>query len=266
MASEVCFISPYAELTTAIKEALSILPEPPHIIEGAIEAAEPLAYAAQEQGTEVFVTTEGNARHLRTKLAVPVVAIPVGPFDTVCALQRAKAQYGQPVALFEFRHPNPHLATLKEITQCDIHEYVYRDQEDGLAKLRQAKAEGCRAVVSGGLVATLAQSLGCQCVPIYPGVEAILQAYRQAREIARVRQTERREAAKFKSIVQYSFEGIIVVDQDNKITVFNPAAERILGIPAEQAVGRPIREVIPQSQLPLVTETGQRKLDQLRTF
>lgn len=266
MASEVCFISPYPELTALIKESLANLPEPPQIIEGAIEAAEPLAASMEQQGIEAFVTTEGNARHLRSKLNTPVVAIPVSPFDTVCALHRAKILYGQPIALFEFRHPNQHLPAFRDIVGCEIYEYVYHNQEDGLTRLRQAKQDGCRAVVSGGLIASLAQSLGCQCVPIYPGTEAILQAYRQAQEIAHVRQTERREAMKFRSIVQYSFEGIIVVDQDNRITVFNPAAERILGIPAERALGRPVREVIPQSQLPVVTDTGQPQLDQLRTF
>ncbi len=51
--------------------------------------------------------------------------------------------------------------------------------------------------------------------------------------------------------------GIITTDLSRKITLFNRAAERILGISAENVVGRPLAEAIPflYPELALLTET-----------
>lgn len=56
-------------------------------------------------------------------------------------------------------------------------------------------------------------------------------------------------------------EGIIAIDQECKITVANQAA-RSLFPPEEEFVGRDIRDLIPDSQLPAVMETQQAKEDQ----
>lgn len=51
--------------------------------------------------------------------------------------------------------------------------------------------------------------------------------------------------------------GLIVTDQDDVITVFNPAAERILGIAANQAIGNKAQDIIPGSRLHIVAQTLQ---------
>ncbi|MFW6214464.1 MAG: sigma 54-interacting transcriptional regulator [Alkalispirochaetaceae bacterium] len=55
-------------------------------------------------------------------------------------------------------------------------------------------------------------------------------------------------------------EGIIAVDRDSRITLWNRAAEGILGIEATEALGKPIREVIPVTRLPQVIDTGESEL------
>lgn len=266
MNSGVYFISPYPELTGRFNQALEKESDPPNIIEGAMEGAEPLVSEAERQGAEVFVTTEGHARYLRPKTSAPIVGIPRGTFEATHALHRAKVQYGDPIALFEFRYHDPRLPALKEIIGYRIRYYIYQDIDDGLAKLRQAKKEGCKAVVSGGLLAGSAQRVGCQCVPMYPSTDAILQAYHQALQIAWVRKTERHEAMKFKSIVRYSFEGIIVVDQNNEVAVFNPAAEHILRVPVDQILGQSVDKILPQGLRNIVNKTDQQELDEVITF
>lgn len=56
-------------------------------------------------------------------------------------------------------------------------------------------------------------------------------------------------------------EGIIAIDQDCRITMANQAA-RSLFPPEEEFAGKDIRELIPDSQLPIVMETQQAKEDQ----
>jgi PAS domain S-box-containing protein len=70
---------------------------------------------------------------------------------------------------------------------------------------------------------------------------------------------DNREAA---LLLNSTSDGIIVVDRFRVITVFNPAAEQILGISASDSIGRSIESVIPVTRLPNVLESGINELQQ----
>lgn len=73
-------------------------------------------------------------------------------------------------------------------------------------------------------------------------------------EIARL--LEEREA-----VFQAMGEGIIAIDTESRITIANEEAKRIIGKGEEEIIGRHIRDVIPNSPLPEVLETGQAQLN-----
>ena len=50
--------------------------------------------------------------------------------------------------------------------------------------------------------------------------------------------------------------GLMVSDEHDVVTIFNPAAEEILGIPANAVVGKKVYDVIPNSRLHFVNKTG----------
>ncbi|AGB42415.1 PAS domain S-box [Halobacteroides halobius DSM 5150] len=56
--------------------------------------------------------------------------------------------------------------------------------------------------------------------------------------------------------------GVIIVDQKGIITSFNPAAERITALEANQVIGEEITKVIPNSRLKKVLESGASELGQ----
>ncbi|MDA8083204.1 MAG: PAS domain-containing protein, partial [Nitrospiraceae bacterium] len=61
-------------------------------------------------------------------------------------------------------------------------------------------------------------------------------------------------------ILEATQDGVIAVDEDGLVTLFNRAAERLTGIRAESAVGRPAVDVIPNTRLHIVLETGEPEL------
>ncbi len=54
--------------------------------------------------------------------------------------------------------------------------------------------------------------------------------------------------------------GLIVTDENDVITIFNPAAERILGIPASSAIGNKAQVIIPGSRLHIVAKTQEAEI------
>ena len=264
MASKICFISASPESTALYSEALARLPEPPPIFGGDIEGALAAALSAVRQGYEILVTTERTARHLWGKIDTPIVAFTITPFDIACAVYQAREEYGNPIAFFESVQPYILSPVTRKILHCNFKEFVYNGRQDGLAKLRQAIQEGFHAVVGGATITAMAHEIGVPCVPLLPSPEDLLKTFQQAQQIASVRQIEQRQEMKFKYVVQYSFSGIIVTDEEGRIAVFNSAAEKLFGMPAERVIGQPLNEVISTSQLPGDDDTGQLRLEELR--
>ncbi len=58
-----------------------------------------------------------------------------------------------------------------------------------------------------------------------------------------------REAARLAAIVEHSDEAILSFDRDGRIASWNPAAERILGLSAEEAVGLDVTAVVPPERV-----------------
>jgi len=74
---------------------------------------------------------------------------------------------------------------------------------------------------------------------------------------------ESREVSLF---LNTTIEGIIAVDSDGIITLFNRAASEILSIDGAGSVGRQIRDVLPVTRLPYVMESGVAELDRQLTW
>jgi transcriptional regulator with PAS, ATPase and Fis domain len=266
MASKICFISPSPESTILYRETLSGLPDPPPIFEGAVKEAHRAALAALSQGYDIIVTPEHNARHLWDRIDTPIVSIPRTALDIARAIVRAKKAYGEPVAYFESLYPYVHMAALREILDYEVTEFVFNGTRDAERKIRQAMREGFHAVVGGALVAPLARKHGMPCVSLLPSPDDLLRTYRQAQQLASVRQVEEREAVKFKQVVQYAFSGIIVTDEKERISLFNPAAERIFAIEAGQVLGESLWKVIDRKSLPGLEDKAHPQLEALVTI
>jgi PAS domain S-box-containing protein len=58
------------------------------------------------------------------------------------------------------------------------------------------------------------------------------------------------------SILDTIHEGIIAIDENKRITLINNSAIEMLGIEGENSIGNSIEEIVPNSRLPMVLETG----------
>ncbi|MCL6575046.1 sigma 54-interacting transcriptional regulator [Kyrpidia sp.] len=68
----------------------------------------------------------------------------------------------------------------------------------------------------------------------------------------------------YRTIVDLSHDGIIGVNNEGRVVVFNPAAGEILGIPVQEALGKIITEFNPGAGLPRVLERKTPEKDELR--
>src|SRR5512139_2176103 len=68
--------------------------------------------------------------------------------------------------------------------------------------------------------------------------------------------------AQLEAILDATAEGVMAVDSTGRIVLFNATAGAILRCPVADALGKPVREVVPNSRLPGVLRSGKDELDQ----
>ncbi|MFV9510772.1 sigma 54-interacting transcriptional regulator [Tepidibacillus sp. LV47] len=65
-----------------------------------------------------------------------------------------------------------------------------------------------------------------------------------------------------KAILNSTHDGIIAVNKEGMITVFNRAAEKLFKIEANQVIGKPVEKSIPNTRLHIILKTGKEELNQ----
>lgn len=70
--------------------------------------------------------------------------------------------------------------------------------------------------------------------------------HRMQQQLAAQRAALQASEARFAGIINSATDGIITVDREQRIVLFNPAAEQVFGYRAEELLGEPLDRLIPQ--------------------
>ncbi len=230
---------------------------------GLLSAGVTVAKELIAEGTEIIVTRGGTASAIRDAgLAVSIVEVPITGFDLIRAVQQARS-YGDRVAVVAFPSMVMGIDCLAPILGIDLRDYIITSEFEAEANVRRAFAAGADVVVGGVITVKVAAHHGLPAVFIESGAEGIIQAVQEAKRLAHARKLEKVKAGFFKTVLDYAYEGVISVDQDARVTVFNPVAQRTTGIDESRAIGRPIGEIWPELKLADVIGTGRDDLGQL---
>ncbi|MGD8846575.1 MAG: sigma 54-interacting transcriptional regulator, partial [Desulfobacteraceae bacterium] len=112
----------------------------------------------------------------------------------------------------------------------------------------------------------MAKKYGIPFTVIESSPESMQQAAQEAKNIASAKQREKTKGNLFRVVLDYAYDGIISVDAEGEITIFNPVAERVTRIASSAAVGRNIEAVWPDLELHKVLGAGKQDLAQLLTI
>ena len=125
---------------------------------------------------------------------------------------------------------------------CDSKEAIY-------PAVNSAVASGLKVVVGGVVTAEIAPRLKLKFVRLSTGKEAVIESIEKAKETVRVSRAKQAEAQRFKIILDLESNGILSIDENKIVTVFNPAAEEITGIKGEEIIGKSIEQFFPNHAL-----------------
>ncbi len=233
------------------------------VIDAVLEDALKEALRIEEnQEADVFVSAGGNARLLSRYLKSPFVEIKITGFDIFLALKEAM-KYSQRIGVVTYQQKIPYLEEVSEILICHVEQVTYNYLEEIDKVLDGLLNKGINTVVGASLVLERARNKGMHGVFIY-SADGIARAFDSAVKIALSKKAESEKAERLRIILDFAYSGIVATDKDGIITVFNPSAEKITGIPRYKALNRSIEDVIPNTRLIEVIRKAKPELNQFQ--
>lgn len=194
-------------------------------------------------GTPVVIARGNHARLLREQTQMTVVEIVLSGqemallTEAVCKLTQKD---GTRVAFIGFPRMFSDPTPFAHVFKADIRIYTADDAHDVEQAVAQAIADGADVIVGGETAVEHAQNHGCAALFLSSTTESIATALRTAKRVRYGIAMENKRAQEFLTLLNYSFDAIIKLDQAGNIILANYMAESIFHKPAGELIGRSV--------------------------
>ncbi len=242
----IVMISPYRQLSEFAGQVSSEMEFNVEIAEEVLEEGVQLAKKYERKGVECIISRGATGILIKNNVSVPVVLVQITAFDILNALFKAK-EMGQKIAFFEHYKRKNHydFQQILDMLNSSSHQveiFYYRDLEslkEQITRAAEWKAEV--AVGTGQCTLKIAGEKGIRGgVMVCSTREAIVDAFQRAIDIVSVQQKERKAAEFMNTVINNVDTGIIVLNENRRITHFNPVAEKLLGRKRENIIGQSV--------------------------
>ena len=98
------------------------------------------------------------------------------------------------------------------------------------------------------------------------GAIAIFEELSNIEEVKNELRTTKNDLNVLDTLLNEAYEGIVIVDQDGKITKFNKAYEEFLGLKEEEVLGEHVTDIIENTRMHKVINTGEKEIGHLQTI
>lgn len=268
--SRIVCISPYRDITLMVQSVAAEIGLDIDVFEGIIGESgclgdvQTIKTRLEEGAIDVIVSRGGTALSLARNYDYPVVTISSGPLDLIECCKKAK-QFSSNLVITSAT-PLVGLGLLENVLGVTITEIVIKDLAELENQIANLAIAGDYCVIGGGPSILYAKKYGIPNVFLHTSRDTVRDALLRAEELARLRHEVNRRSNRLQAILECANEGIVAIDEEGKIDIFNGAAERIMGINAHEALGRKVTEVIPNTRLQEVLADGQAQINEIQSI
>ncbi len=244
------------------------LPEEVLFFEASLEKAAKIAMNLEKQGVEVIISRGGTAQAIREATNIPVVGAEATSFDVLETLWDIKKQYPNinRIGLINYGNTSYDTAKMSEILNLSVEQYSFVNSDSLINTIKKAQENKTQIIIGGTLTIKYAREMGIIGILQQIGHETIIQAFNKAQEIISTRMQDQAKTERLRAILNFIHEGVISVDTDGIVTIFNHAAEKILNVKANNVIGKPLVKSFPELKWDEVMKQKKYSLDQLITI
>ena len=194
-------------------------------IDASFESA---AARAQELEPELdaILSRGGTAEYIQNAVNIPVIYIPITPFDVVKALHSIPEKTKK-AAIIYYRKNVLNIKEIEKLYHIQLQEYLFTDYGDIEQSVRDANERDIQVVIGGEVAAKIAEKYGMSGYAVSAGYEAVARAIEEALQVLQEKRKEQNKSAQLKAAFSALVEGIVVLDESRRIIVSNTIAEKL---------------------------------------
>lgn len=194
-----------------------------------------------EDSVDIILTRGGTGHFLKKTANIPVIIIPISPFDLYKACLELPKK-AKKVGFANYNRPLLNIDWIEKALNKKILQYQFTDWTDLNLTPHWALKDKCDSFVGGQVAVSVARDLGLAASVAAVSEETAYQTLAEAMEVVTNNRKEKRRAAIYKAGFDALSEGICVTDGNEKVLAFNPAAANIFNVPEKEVIGQRIRD------------------------
>lgn len=202
----------------------------------------------EEKGCELIIARGVQAQLLRENVTIPLVEMKVTTQEMGLVIRALRKQVGTrhpKIGLVGYSNMFGNTDHYDELFDIRLVKYMVTENDQLVTYVDRAAQEGCEAIIGGDTACERAQELGIPSFKIPAGMESLSNALETAERVSYAIELAKTNNAEMDVMLNYTFTGIMQVDNDGVIKRINRSGhnflERYLGDP----VGKRVQQVIP---------------------
>lgn len=258
--------TPYTEIKNLVNEAASELGIEIIVVEEILENAVGVVKEIVNKSSkkiEIIISRGGTAQSLRKEIELPLILIEWTDFDILQALWEVKDLTTNKIGFIcyeEFKYDYD-IGYFEKILDAKVIQYTYTKRQDIAEQVEKAYIDGVQAIVGGGEYGvTIAQAYGIRGGLIPSSKRSIVQALRRAQAMLDVILKERANEELLKNIINFAYEGIIAFNNQGKVMLFNPVAEKLFKVESSKAINLSTDELVSITDCTELFKTQEKEL------
>ena len=246
MKAQVLFVAPFKKLAEdarlVIEEKFPDKKDLFKVVEADLGEAEGLVKSFIDNGIEVIVSRGGTASLIEAEVNIPIVSVQVTITDVLQAVLKSEVITSN-IGIAGFENMIYGCDEIARIFNINFVEVLIHDSEEAERKILEAKKKGVNLIIGDAVSVKTAEKYGIKANFINSGKQSIYRALQEALLIAKVRRQDEHKAQMIRTIINKSHDGIVAVDKNNKITLFNTEAEKIFHRLQYEVLGKKMKDI-----------------------
>lgn len=197
-------------------------------------------------GATIFIARGLQASLIKQYTDVPVVEIVATAQEMALLVVKAKQIIGKEkptIAVVGFKNMFCDMTYFESIYDITLKTYFAANGGELKEKALEAMAEGADLMIGGDIAVAAAKEAGVPSLFLSITEDSLRTAFSVAERMDFAMGAERRTNAQIETLLDYSFNGVVNLDREGRITALNPVMKDILGSRGETAAGEALTEI-----------------------
>lgn len=260
---DIVIIAPFNDLYLLCKEIIGKNSyDNVEVVEGNLSQGVNVAEGAIDKGAKIIISRGGTYKILKEKFNIPIVEIGITSFDLLRGFKKFKG-YKDKIGVIGYRNVIYGSDIVGGLLDLDITKIEIDNDENSEDIIKPYIDQGINLFIGDTVAKRLSDKFNRESYVIESGKESIISAIKDANRVLMLSRFEQERAERFKTITDFVHDGIISIDEDEKIILINNNAKKIFNL-EDNNLGERIQEVVPQTRLHEVLKTGIPQLGELQ--